>query len=217
MTCTAIEKEPNLKIQPYFNKAKVTIDYMTPGIFSLKLIDQLIQLKSKGILIRIISDRTFESFPENLIFDASKHFSIKIIDAKFKIAHNLLIIDQKEAIIGGAYFPAKQLLVDNLASIKDKNKLHNIYLNFQDTWQNIQLSQTRDSLLRFQHYIDVNSSENQIDSNTAPKSGFVASKNGKRYYRVDSKSAKRISDKNRIYFESEELAKNSGRTRARNF
>jgi hypothetical protein len=213
----AIEKESTLKIQSHVKKAKVTIDFMTPGIFSLQLIEQLRDLKSKNILIRIISDRTFEESPENLLFDSSEYFSIKIIDSKFIIPHNILIIDQKEVILGGSYFPTNHLSVDHIVSIKKKTEVHKIYQSFQSTWQKIKLSKTRESLLRFQHYIDINSSENKLDSSTDKESNFVASKNGTKYYRTSSNSSHRIANKNRIYFQTEDEAKESGRTRARNF
>ena len=39
---------------------------------------------------------------------------------------------------------------------------------------------------------------------------FVASSRGKNYYRVDSSSGERISPKNRVYFATEEEARNAG-------
>lgn len=213
----ALQKESSLKIQSHFTKAKVTIDLMTPAIFSLQMIEQLKQLKNQNILIRIISDRTFEESPENLIYDSSQYLSIKIIDSKFRIPHHILIIDQKEVFMGGAYLPAKDPLVDHITSIQNKDKVQTIYQQFQSTWQKINPSKNQDSLLRFHHYIDLNSTENKLEPSIKVESNFVASKNGKKYYRSSSKSAKRIANKNRIYFQSEEDAKKSGRSRARNF
>lgn len=212
-----IEKENSLKIQTHLKEAKVTIDLMTPAIFSVQLIDLLKELQKQNILIRIISDRTFEESPENLIFDSSKHLPIKIIDSKFRIPHNIVIIDKKKIVLGGAYLPSNHPFIDHVVSVHDQHQVTKIYKSFQNTWQQIESANSQESLLRFQHYIDLNSRETKTESVDALESNFVASKNGKKYYRSTSKSANRIAKKNRIYFQSEEDAKESGRSRARNF
>ncbi|MDA1335213.1 MAG: hypothetical protein O2794_04385 [bacterium] len=54
--------------------------------------------------------------------------------------------------------------------------------------------------------------KNAFDIEFAPPSSalFVASKNGSKYYPIDCKSANRINDENKIFFESESEATDSG-------
>lgn len=53
-----------------------------------------------------------------------------------------------------------------------------------------------------------------FELNPVPENAkFVASKNGKKYYSLDSAMANRISPQNRIYFSSSEEAKNAGYTK----
>ncbi|MCJ8347329.1 hypothetical protein MJH12_17450 [bacterium] len=215
--CQANESEAELKIVQHLKATEVKIDLMLPGIFSLELIRELKSFKEKGILIRIISDRTFETSAENLLFDASEYFPIKLIDSKFSIPHNLMIIDQKLVVMGGAYYPRHKHLVDHTYQIQNRKQVDSIYDNFQKIWQNIKFEDSHKRMLRFQHYIDLNSSEVTSSTHEQDPSQFVASKNGKKYYRSTSKSARRILEKNRIYFQSEEEAQESGRSRARNF
>lgn len=197
--------------------AKVKIDFMTPAIFSIQLIEQLKSLKNEGILIRILSDRTFEESAQNLLYDSSKNFNLKVLSSKFIIPHNIVIIDQKVVVIGGAYYPSIENKIDHTYLINDKNTIKKYYESFQNLWQKISSHDNKNRLLRFQHFIDLNSIENNTNEPNETEENFVASKNGKKYYRIKSKAANRILKKNRIYFQDEEQAKNSGRERARNF
>jgi hypothetical protein len=54
---------------------------------------------------------------------------------------------------------------------------------------------------------------NQLSASTNTSGGFVASKNGTKYYPVGCGSVSRINEENKIYFDSPTEAENAGYTR----
>lgn len=58
--------------------------------------------------------------------------------------------------------------------------------------------------------LEINKDIGSVGTSTPAGGGFVASKQGKKYFPMDCGSAKTIKEENRVYFSSEEEAKQAG-------
>jgi len=68
----------------------------------------------------------------------------------------------------------------------------------------------QESLARLQEGSAPSVSSSPADTATPPKGAFVASSGGTKYYPIDCKTAQRISEENRVYFQTAEDAEAAG-------
>ena len=218
-------KEPTKSYLTAIEAAEARIDWLTPGIFSVREIKALNHKSRQGVKIRLISDTSYLYDSSNFIGNLAPKISLRIVDKKHHIPHSILIIDHKTAYFGGdlpgqsKYFQISPRVVQAPSEVETLTGLIQQYwLKTSEKGSRILLKKSR-----FEHDIDLISSNGkpaplpQVSDRKAQNSRFVASKNSKVYHKIDSPSVKRIKTANRIYFASENAASKSGRRRAASF
>jgi hypothetical protein len=222
----AVETSQTSSYAQIFRQAQYRIDILTPGFFSIRLSKLLKTLKSKGILIRILTDVTFMMDPENSILELHQALPLRILDEVRRIPHNLILVDHSRLYLGGAYFSDEPNNGFEPTVIQDRIRLKKAAELFQTYWTQSSLKKTLKLVRETEFHLEnettrtsglIKKSQGASSTHQVQNRGYIASGRSKVYHRASSTAGQRIKPENRIYFQTEEDARKTNRRRAKNF
>jgi phosphatidylserine/phosphatidylglycerophosphate/cardiolipin synthase-like enzyme len=187
------------------NATKSEILVQAYSFTSVPIAKALVDAHKRGVKIHVILDKS-QRTEKYSSADFLRNSGIPtLIDAKHAIAHNkVMVIDGQTVITGSFNFTkaAEENNAENLLIIRDKE----IAVKYAENWK-AHAAHSEAYEQREKGY-----SETHNTGESEPSAGnYVASRNSTVFHKADCKSAKKISEKNLVYYATRNEALRAGK------